>query len=116
MLGWDVYLYRHREASPENLLARWTSRSLGIGWLDALVAQGAAQDLGGSGYPCLYCARAGVLLPLIAPETSLRGYPPPLLPISALLPANLGGLHWHLDRLADCPPDEELLVHAFDQS
>lgn len=116
MLGWDVSLYRRGEASPDNLLAQWTSRSLGIGWLDTLVAMGHVQDLGGNGYPCLYRAPAGVLLPLIAPRARLRRYPEPLLPISALLPADLGGVHWVMERLADCPPTESLLVRAIDQS
>ncbi len=83
MLGWGVLVYRHGEATADNLMARWKSSSVGVGWLDLLVQAGQARDLGGSGYPCLYVAAASVFLPVIALGLLKRKFPPSSLARSA---------------------------------
>ena len=116
MLGWEVFVYRHAEARPENLLARWTSRSVGVDWIDRLVREGRAFDLGGNGYPCLYRASAAVLLPVVAGTKLGKSFPASTLPQEAVFPADFSAIVWNLEHLKACEPDEVLLVRAFDQS
>jgi hypothetical protein len=116
MLGWEVFVYRHANARPENLLARWTTRSVGVDWIDRLVREGRACDLGGNGYPCLYRASAAVLLPVVAGAKLGKSFPASTIPWEAVFPADFSAIVWDLEHLKACKPDEVLLVHAFDQS
>jgi hypothetical protein len=61
MLGWQVYI----KQESDTLIASWCVGIGGLDWLDELVKQGLAEDLGGNGYPCKYSAKAEVILPKI---------------------------------------------------
>lgn len=61
MLGWQVYV-KHE---PDTLIASWCVGIGGLDWLDELVKQGLAQELGGNGYPCKYTAKAQAIIPKI---------------------------------------------------
>ena len=119
MLGWDIFISRQRdggsapatfEAETGAALERWSVHPWGLGWADNLAKAGEAIDLGGNGYPMRYTAQAKVLrhsraIPLRlvwnqAPQ-ALAGASPPV----ARKPS-----------VYDCPPDEWLVVEAWDQS
>ena len=107
-LGWHIRVCRQSDGgvspatadSPEGtLLARWEAGLNGLDWLDELVKEGKAIDLGGNGYPCRYTAAAEYLFPRIV------DMPPGAKVVwsSALL-------------VAQCRLDEWLIVEAWDQS
>lgn len=64
MLGWQV----HVKQESDGLIASWCVGIGGLDWLDELVKQGLAQNLGGNGYPCKYSAKADIILPKIVPS------------------------------------------------
>lgn len=74
MLGWQIFIHRQVSGqSPdvtnptnESLLATWMTGIGGTDWLDALVKEGKAVDLGGNRYPCRYTAIAANVLPKIS--------------------------------------------------
>jgi hypothetical protein len=119
MLGWDVYVYRQSGTMRESkrfLLARWSTNVFGIRWIDDLVKNKQAADLGGDGYPCRYSVAAGILLPLITdgiPSSSS----PPVFGENYILPPNWQGkIEMDPKQISECPSDEQLLVEAWDQS
>jgi hypothetical protein len=125
MLGWHISVFRQASggSAPASAdsergtrLAVWQTGLWGIGWLQELVKQGHAVDLGGTGYPCRYTAQAAHLTPRLIdgpPEANARWVSEPH---DILLP------HWEgktvIDRTAidACRPDEWLLVVAWDES
>jgi hypothetical protein len=116
MLGWEVFVYRHDEEAVDNLIARWKTSAFGLKWIDELVAQGKAHDHGGSGYPCIFTAVAGEFLSRLTSGLPLNGSPV-TLGDDYVLPAGWNGeLALFPDRIRDCDPGEELLIHAWDQS
>ena len=64
MLGWEVIVKKESDADGQSLII-WSTGFDGLSWLDELVKEGLAQDLGGNGYPCKYLAKAEVILPKI---------------------------------------------------
>ncbi|MBL8207065.1 MAG: hypothetical protein JNM09_22720 [Blastocatellia bacterium] len=116
MLGWEVFVYRHNEATKANLLARWKSSSFGVSWLDLLVKEGKAFDLGGSGYPCIYKAAARVILPVLIPNLRRKKFLPSSIASSAIFPRDYSGIVWNRENLRNCQPDEELLIYLYDLS
>lgn len=99
MLGWQIIV---RKESAENSLASWTSGLGGTDWLDKLVKEGRAKDLGGNGYPNNYSANASEILPLLTTESI----------------NSIGGANTRLktDQISNCPMDATLIIEAWDQS
>ena len=73
-LGWHISVYRQQNdgSSPASFgagqgprLAVWQTGLDGLRWLDDLVKQKNAIDLGGNGYPIEYTAMAGHIIPRI---------------------------------------------------
>jgi hypothetical protein len=116
MLGWKIYITQESSTDKSKSLMSWSSGIGGLDWLDQLVKDGLAQDLGGNGYPCKYSAKAGVILSKIAP----------LLPNYAGKFAIgddnvlVGEKHWEIrvnqPKIDACSPDETLLIEAWDES
>jgi hypothetical protein len=109
-MGWDVTVYRQRDGdvSPATAdspagqyLAEWHEGWLD--WLDKLVEAGKAIDLGGNGYPCRYTVIAEYLVPRIIEEDqhSHKYFGKPAADLVAV---------------AQCRPDEWLMVDAWDSS
>lgn len=118
MLGWEVFVYRHGEKSDENLIARWKSSVFGVDWIDKLVAEGRAHDLGGNGYPCIYKARASFFIPIINPGIGIKRKGFTAVPQGeySIFPRDYYGIVWNHENLRQCKPEEELLIYAYDQS
>lgn len=125
MLGWHISIYRQADggASPATAesvvgtrLAVWQTGHGGLDWIQALVARGAAIDLGGNGYPWRFTSSAEHLIPRIA------NVPPLARQAWAYGEHDLLTEKWEgktvIDRaaLAGCRPDEWLLVEAWDES
>jgi hypothetical protein len=125
MLGWHISIYRQTDggASPAGAdspggkrLAVWQAGLGGLGWIEALVKEGKAIDLGGNGYADRYTATAEYLIPQI-----VEG-PPGALSTWICEPSDLLTDQWEgktvfdRDAAGDCRPDEWLLVVAWDES
>ncbi len=125
MIGWHISIYRQAEggSSPAEFetqegarLAVWQTSWGGLEWIDELVKQGKAIDLGGMGYPMRYTAQARHLTghvlvgPPDANETWVRG------------PQDIVTDKWAGKTVVDraetdaCPPDEWLIAEAWDES
>ncbi|HWV46133.1 MAG TPA: hypothetical protein VN039_08970 [Nitrospira sp.] len=119
MLGWGVMVLRPEVAStgkPECLLARWTTGVSGLGWLEDLVKEGKAIDLGGDGYPNRYPITLDLVLPILH-----RGLPsndsPVVIGEDYLVPPGCNGkIEVNTAELVDCSNSESLVVEAWDQS
>lgn len=114
MLGWDVRVYR--PTAPDVSIARWTTGVFGLKWLDQLVEDSKAVDLGGNGYPNKYVIAAGVLLPII--KAGLPANDSPLvIGDDYVLPAGWSGdIQWNQQEVLACDGNDQLIVEAWDQS
>jgi hypothetical protein len=88
----------------------------GVEWLDDLVKQGSAIDLGGNGYPTWYTAKAKHLLPFISANPPLARDTWRYEPNDVLLPAWHGKTKIDSSAIALCRDDEWLVVEAWDES
>ncbi len=120
MLGWGVSVFRKGDENSQSrknlVLARWETGVWGLNWLDKLVKENKAIDLGGNGYPNRYSIKAGVLLPIL--KAGLPEYKsPPVIGDDYILPKG-----WNSDLLLNekeffaCRPDEILIIEAWDLS
>jgi hypothetical protein len=80
MIGYSISVYEFTEgmditsiSNDNEALATWTSGGFdGLDWIDSLVSQAKAEDLGGSGYPSYYKAKAQVVLKALSIETPIN--------------------------------------------
>jgi hypothetical protein len=116
MLGWKIYITQESSADKSKSLMSWSSGIGGLDWLDQLVKDGLAQDLGGNGYPSKYSAKASVLLPKVVPV--LPNYEGKFVIGDDYVLE--GGEHWEIkidqSQIDACSPDETLLIEAWDES
>lgn len=116
MLGWEVFIFRSAEAKSEDLIVRWQTSVFGLKWLDQLVKDGYASDLGGNGYPCKYSVTAGVLLPIITAGLPSNNSPL-VIGNDYVLPEGWSGdIAWNREATLACQPDDILTIEAWDQS
>ncbi len=124
-LGWHISVYRQQNdgsapasfgAARGTRLAVWQAGPGGLDWLEGLVKQQKASDLGGNGYPTEYTAQASDIIPRI------RGEPPEAKAIwtvdagDIVTPAWLGKTTTNPEAMDACRPDEWLLIQAWDES
>ena len=125
MMGWGVTVFRQTNTgdAPATFdsakgvrLAVWQADVSGLKWIDQLKEEGHVISLGGNGYPLRYTGLAGKLLPTI-----LEG--PPLArdrwvcdPVDVVGAGWVGGTLIEKVAIAECRPDEWLLIEAWDQS
>lgn len=125
MLGWHISVYRQTDdglapATTESArglrLAVWQTGLRGLDWIMELVKAGDAIDLGGNGYPCRYTATARNLV------SHIIGGPPEANAIWLFDEHDILTEEWAGKTVIDetvvsaCPPDEWLLVEAWDES
>jgi hypothetical protein len=122
MLGWQINIHRlipgesQYNLTKESLLASWTTSLGGLDWIEALVKDGKAEDLGGTGYPCWYKATAKIILPIIM-DGPPRYKGPPVFGNDYILPSGwTGEVKIDHSKIAECLPDEQLIIEAWDQS
>jgi hypothetical protein len=125
MLGWNIGVFRTMD-SPEDpatvdskegaRLAVWQTGKGGLRWIDELVQTGSAIDLGGNGYPNRYTARADHLIPRIV-EGPPDAYTTWVHGVEDIIgPGWAGRTVIDTAAIAQCGPDEWLLVEAWDES
>lgn len=114
MAGWSVTIVRQpvedypRGVDREKVLANWLVGSDGVRWIDGLVSRGEARCVKDGGYPNLYTARAGVIVPLF------DGDMPPYDGRGGMFgPDQISIRRAELDA---CPADELLTIAVWDQS
>jgi hypothetical protein len=126
MLGWWIGVFRqphggHAPASFDTVkgirLAVWQTGLGGLDWLDELAKDGRAIALGGDGYPIRFTAQCEQLLPRI------ENGPPNARAVWLSDPTDIidydkwpGRTTIDREAIADCSPDEWLLVEARDES
>lgn len=113
MLGWKVYVKKE----PDTLIASWYVGLGGLFWIDELVKEGLAQDLGGHGYPNTYSAKSQVILPKIYPK------PPTSNNAKAVIGDNYilsNDNCWNVElvelEIQRCRTEETLIIEAWDMS
>lgn len=125
-LGWHISVYRQQNdgmappsfgAAHGTRLAVWQTGLGGLDWLDELVAQQRAIDLGSNGgYPTEYAATATHIIPRI------RDTPPEAKAVwsfdagDIILPGWQGKTTKDTAAMDACRPDEWLLIQAWDES
>ena len=116
MLGWKICITQESSTDKSEYLMIWSAGIGGLDWLDQLVKDGLAQDLGGNGYPCRYSAKAAVLLPRVVPV--LPNYEGKFVIGDDYVLA--GGEHWGIklnqSKIDACSPEETLIIEAWDES
>ena len=115
MLGWEVFVFRDSSAKREDIIVRWMTSIFGLDWLDELVKDGRATDLGGDGYPNRYEISAGALLLILS-----KGLPANSSPLvigdDYVLPEGWSGdITWCQDP-ATCEHSDTLFLEVWDQS
>ena len=115
MLGWQVFVLNESDVDKKSMIS-WSTGFDGLDWLDELVKQGLAQDLGGSGYPNKYSGKASIILPKIVP--SLPSYEGKVVIGDDY--ALKAGESWEIKinqaKIDACSPNEILLIEAWDRS
>lgn len=124
MLGWGIYIYGQLPGeSPEESGSRngeelvwWMTGYKGLDWIEKLVKEGKVESLGGNGYPFRFTTIAKHVLPRL-----LSGPPavqtPPVIGEDYCLPRDWGGkATFNHKRIAECRPDDPLVIEAWDQS
>ena len=113
MLGWQISINQE----PDTLIATWCVGIGGLDWLDELVKQGLAQDLGGNGYPCKYLAKAEVILPKILTSPPINENAKPTLGDDYILDTKESwDIKINQDQIKSCQPSENLTIVAWDLS
>jgi hypothetical protein len=125
MTGWCIGVYRQEDggSSPATKqsptgkrLAVWQTGWSGCDWLDELVKEGKAVDLGGNGYPNHYTATAEYLVP------KLIAGPPLANSIWNRDEGDIVDERWEGKTVVDaiearqCKFDEWLVIEAWDES
>ena len=125
MLGWHISVFRQRDAgavpataqSPHGArLAVWQTGVDGLDWLTDLVKVDKAVNLGGDGYPVIFTAIAEHLIPQIA------GTPPGARTNWLREESDIVTDRWEGKTVVDgatiaqCRPEEWLIVVAWDES
>lgn len=124
MLGWNISVYRLEQGavrattkSPTGVrLAVWQTGLDGLDWIDELVKQGKAMNLGGNGYPCRFTATAEHLIPHFVNGVPEAHSTWSFEASDILLKEWEGKTAVDQTALAACRPDEWLLLVAWDES
>lgn len=124
MLGWHIGVYRtaDRERAPLTMdsplgtrIAVWQARWEGICWIDQLVEDGLARQLGGDGYPYRYSASIKALAPFLSsPPAARENW---VYGANDIINSNWQGKTQVLKELLKiCPPSETVIIEVWDES
>ena len=122
MLGFDIEIYEFTDGMDitsnkidKPILARWSSGGFsGLDWIDNLVSEAKAEDLGGNGYPLYYKAKAQFILEALALDVP-KNKGQTIIGDDYVMPSD-----WRSEidtsKIAKCDPDQQLIVEAWDLS
>jgi hypothetical protein len=124
-LGWHISVYRQQNEGTKPAafgdahgprLAVWQANLGGLDWLDELVNEQRAINLGGNGYPYEYTAMAAYIIP------RLIGEPPEAKAVWTFDAGDIITSGWQGKTTRDpavmdaCRPDEWLIIQVWDES
>ncbi len=122
MIGYSISVYEFVEgvditsiSNDNEALAAWTSGGFGgLDWIDSLVSESKAENLGGHGYPYYYKAKAQVVLKaLTADAPKNKGQ-------TIVDDENVMSADWRskidTSAIAKLRPNQQLLIEAWDLS
>lgn len=122
MIGYSISVYELVEgmditsiSNDNEALATWTSGGFdGLDWIDNLVSEAKAEDLGGNGYPIYYKAQVQVVLKALAVDT------PKNEGQTIMDDENVMTSDWRskidTSEIAKLKPNQQLLIEAWDLS
>lgn len=122
MLGFDIEIYKFTDGMDitslkidKPVLARWSSGGFrGLDWIENLVSEAKAEDLGGNGYPLYYKAKAQFILEALALDVP-KNKGQTIIGDDYVMPSD-----WRSEidtsKIAKCDPDQQLIVEAWDLS
>jgi hypothetical protein len=122
MLGFDIEIYRFTDGMDitslkidKPILARWSSGGFrGLDWIENLVSEAKAEDLGGNGYPLYYKAKAQFILEALSLDVP-KNKGQTIIGDDYVMPSD-----WRSEidtsKIAKCDPDQQLIVEAWDLS
>lgn len=114
MIGWSITIVRQPpedyplKLDRDAVLADWKVGAMGTRWIDELVARGEARCVQTGGYPNIYTAPAGLVVPLLLGEELPSGEDVPMRKPREITIRRA--------ELALCPADEMLTIVVWDQS
>ncbi len=115
MLGWDIYATCLDANKKKINIASWSTGLGGCRWLDDLMKQGLAKDLGGNGYPNTYELTLDTLLDRIIPSPpSDNG--PVVIGDDDVSDGSNKSFKVNLDLIMDLDSKTVVTVEAWDQS
>ena len=122
MLGFDIEIYKFTDGMDitslkidKPILARWSSGGFrGLDWIENLVSEAKAEDLGGNGYPLYYKAKAQFILEALALDVP-KNKGQTIIGDDYVMPSD-----WRSEidtsKIAKCDPDQQLIIEAWDLS
>ena len=122
MLGYEIEIYKFTDGMDitsnkidKPILVRWSAGGFGgLDWIDNLVSEAKAKDLGGNGYPLYYKAKAQFILEALALDVP-KNKDQTIIGDDYVMPSD-----WRSDidtsKIAKCDPDQQLIVEAWDLS
>ena len=122
MLGFDIEIYKFTDGMDitslkidKPILARWSSGGFrGLDWIENLVSEAKAEDLGGNGYPLYYKAKAQFILEALALDVP-KNTGQTIIGDDYVMPSD-----WRSEidtsKIAKCDPDQQLILEAWDLS
>jgi hypothetical protein len=122
MIGYSISVYEFIEgiditsiSNDNEAVATWTSGGFdGLDWIDNLVSEAKAEDLGGNGYPIYYKAQVQVVLKALAVDT------PKNEGQTIMDDENVMTSDWRskidTSEIAKLKPNQQLLIEAWDLS
>ncbi len=120
MIGYTIFVYRFNEdiditKNKEKALLTWTSGGFdGLDWIDNLVNQAKAEDLGGNGYPFYYKVKAQFVLQALATDTP-KNKGQTIIGDDYVMSSD-----WRtsidLSMIKKCDPNQQLIIEAWDLS
>jgi hypothetical protein len=122
MIGYSISIYEFVEgvditsiSNDNEALATWTSGGFGgLDWIDDLVSEGKAEDLGGNGYPDYYKVQAQFVLNALATDT------PKNEGQTIMDDENVMTSDWRskidTSEIAKLKPNQQLIIEAWDLS
>jgi hypothetical protein len=125
MIGWWIVIStqtpeERSAANPDErkacILATWEAGIGGLDWLDRLVAQSAAQKVRADGYPTVYLASAGAVIPLLVDGPPTHDGRMVIGDDYVMPPKWIGKVEMHAERMKRCPAQQRLTVEAWDLS
>ena len=120
MIGYTIFVYKFNEGmditkNKEKAFLTWSSGGFdGLDWIDNLVSQAKAEDLGGDGYPFYYKVQAQFVLQALATDTP-KNKGQTIMDDEGVLSSD-----WQskidTSEIAKLKPNQQLIIEAWDLS